>query len=237
MMDNAMKVTLAVFNCDRAWLLYPCDPKAPSWRVPIEITTPKYPGAYLLNKEIPMETTMSELMKANLSAKEPLVLGASYEHQLPSIIAEPFSVQAQISMVIYPKIGKPWLFGLHQCAYARVWTENERHLFREFGEHLSVSLGLSISVEELQKAEERLVRQRYHNLIGGSKTMQTVYQIIDNVATSNASLLITGENGTGKELCVEAIYKESKRVDKPFCVCNLCGYSKRFVRKLFIWSY
>jgi two-component system repressor protein LuxO len=50
--------------------------------------------------------------------------------------------------------------------------------------------------------------------------MQTVYQIIDNVAASKASILITGETGTGKELCAEAIHKESKRADKPFVVCN-----------------
>lgn len=229
MMNEAMKVTLAVFNCDRAWLLYPCDPTAPSWRVPIEVTTPDYPGAYLLNQDIEMETTMSQLMKANLSATEPLVLGASYEQKLPSFVAKKFSVQAQISMVIYPKIGKPWLFGLHQCAYARVWTENEHHLFHEFGRHLSVSLGLSISVEELQKSEQRSVRQRYHNLIGASKPMQTIYQIIDNVAASQASLLITGETGTGKELCANAIYKESNRADKPFYICNCAAIPKDLI--------
>jgi DNA-binding NtrC family response regulator len=49
--------------------------------------------------------------------------------------------------------------------------------------------------------------KRYHNFIGASKPMLTVYQIIDNVATSKAPILITGETGTGKELCAEAIYK------------------------------
>jgi DNA-binding NtrC family response regulator len=225
MMDHAMKITLAVFNCERAWLLYPCDPKAPTWRVPIEITTPEYPGAYFLNKEIEMETTMSEFMTANLSITEPLVLGASYEQKLPSIIAEQFSVQAQMSIVIYPKLGKPWLFGLHQCSYARVWTKNEVDLFREFGQHLSVSLGLSISVEELEKSGHS-VRQRYYNLIGGSQPMQTIYQIIDNVAMSQAPLLITGETGTGKELCVEAIHKKSDRANQPLGICNCAAIPK-----------
>ncbi len=61
---------------------------------------------------------------------------------------------------------------------------------------------------------------QYHDLIGASKPMQAVYQIIDNVATSSAPILITGETGTGKELCAQAIYKESQRANKSFVVCN-----------------
>jgi two-component system repressor protein LuxO len=219
MMDSAMKITLSVFKCDRAWLLYPCDPNAPSFRVPIEVTTPKYPGANILNTNIPKDPAVSEVMKASLSATAPVALGPEYEHKVPSI-AKQFSVQTMLCLAIHPKIGKPWLFGLHQCSYARVWTENEFKLFSEFGQQIGVSLGLSISFEELVKSEKRLSRERYHDFIGASMPMQTVYQMIDKVAASKAAILITGETGTGKELCAEAIHKESKRADKPFVVCN-----------------
>jgi len=220
MMDSAMKITLSVFKCDRAWLLYPCDPNAPSWRVPIEVATPEYPGAHILNTDIPKEPAVSEIMKYSLSATGPIAFGFSYEHKIPSIIAKQFSVQSGLCLAINPKIGKPWLFGLHQCSYARVWTENEFKLFSEFGQQIGVSLGLSISFEELVKSEKRLSRERYHDFIGASMPMQTVYQMIDKVAASKAPILITGETGTGKELCAEAIHKESKRADKPFVVCN-----------------
>jgi len=120
-----MKVVLSVFNCDRVWLLYPCDPNAPSWRVPIEVTTQEYPGANILNTDIPMEPTLSELMKNTLSVTAPIAFGHNYKHKIPAIIAEQFSVQSQISMAIHPKTGKPktgksWLFGLHQCSHIRV---------------------------------------------------------------------------------------------------------------------
>jgi len=83
-----------------------------------------------------------------------------------------------------------------------------------------MSLGLSISFEEFQKNKKRLSRERYHDFIGASMPMQTVYQMIDKVAASKAPILITGETGTGKELCAEAIHKESQQADKPFVVCN-----------------
>jgi len=218
MMERAMNVTLSVFKCDRAWLLYPCDPNAPRFRVPIEVTTPEYPS--IKDTEIQMVPEISEAIRETLSATDPIAFGPEYEHKVPSIIAKPFSVQSHLSLAIHPKIGKPWLFGLHQCSYARVWTENELKLFSEFGQQIAVSLGLSIYFEEFQKSEKRLSREHYHDFIGTSMPMQTVYQMIDKVAASKAPILITGETGTGKELCAEAIHKESKRADKPFVVCN-----------------
>jgi PAS domain S-box-containing protein len=155
MMENAMKVTLSVFNCDRAWLLYPCDPNASNWRVPIESTRPEYPGAKVLNQDIPMIEAISEVMKTALLLNKPMTFGDHYDNKLPPIIVKQFSVQSQLCLALYPKMGKPWLFGLHQCAYAREWTENEITLFRDFGHHISQSLCILLSLEELQKSQEQ----------------------------------------------------------------------------------
>ncbi|MDM8568282.1 sigma 54-interacting transcriptional regulator [Thiotrichales bacterium HSG1] len=219
-MDNAMQVTLAVFKCDRAWLLYPCDPNVVSWSVQVEATTPECPGAKKLNIDIPMEPAISKIMKNTLSTSEPIVFGPDREYKVPQSTTEQFSVQSQLCLAIYPKIGKPWLFGIHQCSHTRIWTDDEVNLFQEFGQQIGVSLGLSISVEELHKNQECLSRKSYHNFVGASIPMQIIYQTIDDVASSEASILITGESGTGKELCAEAIYKESDRADKPFKICN-----------------
>ncbi|MDM8565559.1 sigma 54-interacting transcriptional regulator [Candidatus Halobeggiatoa sp. HSG11] len=224
MMINAMQVTLAVFKCDRAWLLYPCDPNATSWRVPIEVTSSEYPGANILNTDIPMQPAIAEIMHNALSTTEPIVFGLEHEYKMPPKITEQFAVQSQINQAIYPKIGKPWLFGIHQCSHARIWTENEIKLFQEFGQQIGVSLGLSISVDELHKSKVRLSRSSYYNFIGASMPMQIVYQSIDDVALSNVSILITGETGTGKELCAEAIHKKSEK--GPFVVCNCATIAK-----------
>jgi two-component system repressor protein LuxO len=229
MMEQAMQVTLSVFNCDRAWLLYSCDPKAPSWRVPIEATTSEYPGAHQLNIDIPMEPTKAQMMTDALSASEPMVFGPESEHPVPAMIAEQFSVQSQLCFAISPKIGKPWLFGLHQCSHARVWTDNEITLFRQFGQQIAVSLGLSISVTELQKLEGQFGRERYHQLVGACKPMQKIYQIIDQIADSDVAVLLTGESGTGKELCAQAIHQQSHRADKPLVICNCAAIPENLI--------
>ena len=53
MMSEVLDAVLEVFACDRAWLIYPCDPHAPSWRVVMEHTRPEYPEAFALQTELP----------------------------------------------------------------------------------------------------------------------------------------------------------------------------------------
>lgn len=70
--------------------------------------------------------------------------------------------------------------------------------------------------------ETDIARRRYHGFVGSSLTMQSVYRIVDNAASSKATVFITGESGTGKEVCAEAIHRQSPRRDKPFIAIN-CG--------------
>ena len=65
-------------------------------------------------------------------------------------------------------------------------------------------------------------RYRFGNIIGKSKPMLNVYDLIRKVSQSKASVLITGPSGTGKELIANAIHYNSPRKDRPFVSIN-CG--------------
>ncbi len=58
--------------------------------------------------------------------------------------------------------------------------------------------------------------------VGRSPQMQAVYRQISLVANSRATVLITGETGTGKEICAETLHQQSSRASRPFVVIN-CG--------------
>jgi PAS domain S-box-containing protein len=62
-------------------------------------------------------------------------------------------------------------------------------------------------------------------IIGQGKKIREIYDLIDLVATSDATVLITGENGTGKELVAQAIHKQNYRRNGPFVVANCSAYS------------
>jgi two-component system NtrC family response regulator len=65
-------------------------------------------------------------------------------------------------------------------------------------------------------------RFRYGSIIGKSKRMLEIYDMIDKISQSRVSVLITGPSGTGKELIAKAIHYNSPRQDRPFISIN-CG--------------
>jgi two-component system, NtrC family, response regulator len=77
-------------------------------------------------------------------------------------------------------------------------------------------------IEEEQAAGMPPGRKRYHRLIGDSATMQKVFALIQRVAPTDATVLVLGENGTGKELVAHAIHHASRRRDGAFVPIN-CG--------------
>lgn len=77
--------------------------------------------------------------------------------------------------------------------------------------------------EEIDKLKKR---QQYSSIIGKSSKVSQLMEIINQVAPTKASVLITGESGTGKELVSDAIYSLSSRVGKPFVKVHCAALSE-----------
>jgi DNA-binding NtrC family response regulator len=101
------------------------------------------------------------------------------------------------------------------------------------GQHLIIRIRNALRHQKLTKTveiyKEKFERRQYYDLIGASPPMQVSYQIINNAASSKATVFITGESGTGKELCAEAIHKESPRKNKPFIAINCAAIPKELM--------
>lgn len=78
-------------------------------------------------------------------------------------------------------------------------------------------------IRELNK--ELGSRYKYDNMIGKSKPMQSLYSLLDKIKTADSTVLIQGENGTGKELIAKAIHYNSLRKDKPFYPANCSAFN------------
>ena len=63
-------------------------------------------------------------------------------------------------------------------------------------------------------------RHQFQNMIGGSKRMQEIYRLLEDLADVETTVLITGESGTGKELVARAIHYSGLRAFKPFITVN-----------------
>jgi DNA-binding NtrC family response regulator len=90
---------------------------------------------------------------------------------------------------------------------------------------LASLLDRAIKYGELLKGTERLQRELGQHgvlgeMVGTSKAMQQAYLLIQRVAPTHASVLITGESGTGKEMAARAIHRLSPRSGGPFIAVN-----------------
>jgi polar amino acid transport system substrate-binding protein len=155
MLHDVVGEVLAIFNSDRAWLFYPCDPKASSWRVPMERTQPEYPGAGILNIDIPLDDEIRSVMETALAFEEPVAYDPMTKRPVPSISANKFSVKSQVLTTVFPKVGKPWIFGLHQCSYARVWSQEDLRLLKEIARRIADSLTSLLILQDLRASEQR----------------------------------------------------------------------------------
>ena len=156
MMSDVLDAVIAIFNCDRAWLVYPCDPEATSWKVPMEHARPEFPGLFVLGLDLPVDPEIAKVFQSVRASSGPVRFGPGSEHPLPAEAAKRFSIQSMIGMAIYPKGDKPYMLGLHQCSYPRVWTPQEERLFQEIGRRLEDELTSLLMFRNLGESERKL---------------------------------------------------------------------------------
>jgi diguanylate cyclase (GGDEF)-like protein/PAS domain S-box-containing protein len=161
-MNKAMDAVLEIFGCDRAYLLYPGDPQSPTWTVPIERTVPEYPGVFELGVEIPMDDMVAWQMKTILESDHPVSGGPGNDYPVAEFLREQFNIRSFIAMALYPKADKVWRFGIQQCSFDRVWTDQEVRLMEEIGHRLSDGLNSLVISRNLRESEERF-RLVYEN--------------------------------------------------------------------------
>jgi signal transduction histidine kinase len=160
MLGAVLDVVVTIFNCDRAWLIYPCDPEVASHSVRMERTRPEYIGAFGLGAEIPNDPEVADAVRAVLASSGPVRFDPESGHPPPSAPAERFSVKSMIAMAVYPKMDKPYMFGLHQCSQARIWTPPEERLFQEIGRRLSDALDTLLVFRDLHESQRKLETSR-----------------------------------------------------------------------------
>ena len=102
------------------------------------------------------------------------------------------------------------------------FDDDDLQLLAALGSIAGLALGNVDRFENLEAENVRLKleTQLQHDMIGESPAMRSVYDFIARVARSDASVLIGGENGTGKELAARAIHRNSARSARPFIAIN-----------------
>jgi diguanylate cyclase (GGDEF)-like protein/PAS domain S-box-containing protein len=154
LLDGMLKEIQLIFDADRAWFLYPCDPQAGFWSVPMERTRPEWPGAFAREIKIPVTEEVANLFQSALDAGTPLQYGPTLELTVPAISALEFSVKSQLQIALRPQIGSPWLLGIHHCSKAHIHDPDELWIFTEIAQRITEALSSLISLKSLRESEE-----------------------------------------------------------------------------------
>jgi PAS domain S-box-containing protein len=158
MMHDVLDEVRDIFGCDRAYLLYPCDPTSPTWSVPMESVNTEHAGVGMLSENIPMDSEVAKAMARMLDHSGPVKFSLQGNQALAPTVAERFRLKSVMAMALYPKRGKPWQFGLHQCDYERIWTEAEERLLQEIGRRINDALSSLLAHRDLRASEAKYRR-------------------------------------------------------------------------------
>lgn len=140
------------------------------------------------------------------------------------------------SILCVPLQGANKIFGVLEAVNKKQggFTEDDLQLFSAMADNISIAVEKANLYFELQKAEAFLRRQNaelklsikqkysFENIIGKCDRFINVIKRAEQVALTDATVLIYGETGTGKELIAQAIHNNSPRVTKNFIAIN-CG--------------
>ncbi len=153
MTGDVIEAMLSIFDSERAFLYYPCDPNAPSFELVMDRTRLEYPGA---RGVIPMTPDTARGFQIVRGSRGVVTFGPGCDHPLIGDFVERFGHKSSIGIALYPKTGKPWVLAMHQYSYPRVWTPDEKKLLEEIAWRMTDSLTGLLMFRSLRESEQAL---------------------------------------------------------------------------------
>ena len=139
-----------------------------------------------------------------------------------------------LSCILCPLIvgGSPYGFLAIGSNRRNAFSDRDLRFAEQIGFHLSQAITNFTAYEEIQNLKEQLEQENvylrdeikatvdFKTLVGESAALQQTLKSIEQVATTDSTVLIMGETGTGKDLVAQAIHRLSPRKEKPFITIN-----------------
>lgn len=133
------------------------------------------------------------------------------------------------SVMCVPLLDKGSLLGLIYVGndnIVNLFTRKHLEVLNIFAVQASLIVANALLVNDLKldnrQLEERIAQMRFGSIIGASDAMRDVFRKVEKVASTDVSVLVQGETGTGKELIARELHNRSSRIKKPFITIN-CG--------------
>ena len=157
-----------------------------------------------------------------------------FNHDKPSVILSDIRMPGESGLIFLTKVKEkfPHIPIIIMTAYSDLDTAVASFKKGAF-EYIAKPFDIDKVLEVIHKAldlttatSKEIEIDSYPDIIGQAQSMQEIFRIIGKLSKSNATVLINGESGSGKELVAHAIHKNSTRKDKPFIAINTAAIPK-----------
>ena len=157
-----------------------------------------------------------------------------FNHDKPSVILSDIRMPGESGLIFLTKVKEkfPNIPIIIMTAYSDLDTavaSFKKGAFEYIAKPFDVDKVLEVIHKAFQlnnKEVEKIEMDNYPDIIGQAQSMQEIFRIIGKLSQSNATILINGESGSGKELVANAIHKNSNRKDKAFIAINTAAIPK-----------
>jgi transcriptional regulator with GAF, ATPase, and Fis domain len=219
LLDQLLDVVIQVTNADKGFIVL------------VESGEPVVKVARNLRRETISDAVShlsDSIIKRVIESRKPLIISdalndTSFKNSLSVMNLRLTSVMC------VPLLERGNLIGLIYVGndnVAQLFDEAALEILTIFAAQASLVIRNALLVNELQldnqSLQERIERMRFGEILGSSPAMQEVFRKVQRVSTTDITVLVTGETGTGKELIARELHNRSPRAKGPFVSVN-CG--------------
>jgi PAS domain S-box-containing protein len=178
-------------------------------------------------QELEQSGLISDFVQYVQNVNDAHIVSSEYSNDIPAFL--------RLISKSYPSWFSLPIFTPHKCigyfllgsTVSQEYSREDLHFFHNLFNQIAGDIDHLVRHDnEINLLRQEVTERTSHGeIIGKSDEMQKIYELIDLVSGSDATVLIAGENGTGKELVAQAIHRESHRGSGPFIVANCSAYS------------
>jgi PAS domain S-box-containing protein len=166
MLSDVLMTVRRAFDADRSWLVTEADDPMTAFKVQCESLGNGVPSLNTPGVPMPMDNEMSETFLKVCNASGPVALGDPKGMPVPRRVSAVHGVKSELLVVIRPRLGDPWMMGLHQCSNVREWTQDEVRLFTEISRRVADALSTQLMHAGLRESEEKFRTFSEQTMVG-----------------------------------------------------------------------
>ena len=219
LLEAIMDTVIAVAHAERGLLVLVDETGRMDYRVAraidrLELDEPAFQSSRSIIRNV-VQTRQAERITSALSDERFAMAESVQRLRLQSVVCVPLATEQSLVGVLY----------LDNSTVSGMFTEMDVALLNELGKIIATGIEKALEFRQMERRQEELDRQlrgrfRFDRIIGTAPSFVRVLKLTADVADTDATVLIQGENGTGKELIAQAVHSNSRRVGKNIVVMN-----------------